>query len=803
LVAVITPMAAQTTVSVNYDKKTVAAMATAFGTEVATEAYYNEQVKKVLEQYSAAEVAAAGIFSSKYLDRKALTDLGIWGNSTENYYYRRIYKLVSSKIMPKIWTVAGLMLQSPHTALYWGSYLMKICAETKALCMQFESVVTNGKLGFSDLTFLELVPEVEALFKLSEAGNIDWKTILDGFGNIRHNFTKESLKSDIQTLCNMGVGLANAGAENVLQHVLSNSTFNGTFMDKANSIANIVENTHSLYQSLDKSLGNTLLGMLGGKASVSKLFTASEYNLSSWMTDYTRETMGQYYTQQWYICRHEAGSETLCDYTPSTDDDAILKGSEWVRFETTDADFTPSSEQLEVVLCNSESYAGWSRAKVKQMNASDNSSRYTCSYNRHTYNINKKSKLVKKAYAYSFNVVRSWYTTDVVDEQVFDSYSMDETTFQNQLQVLLAEYNDNDEGVTYSLEASSKRYYNATDAAKMKGCESVIISVTCSDTSELGQGNTQYKCSDCGSTLSDHTKECSMKTSVTESNLDLSEMDNLEAQYANQVVQLRQEIATTTDADELAKLKQELTEVQNKQLELEEARQEAATDNAETDDYYRIPAIMSDCQTAYSLSWTGQGSWSGYTLVREATMPNISGAIKFQATLSVVRKPKHFMGIKIHRAIIGIAWKLSADYSDKQVIDVLTFDGSKSDEEKAAEVNKRISEIAQDYPNCEVSTEYIKSDATEDDSTEDTLHLLWSSDRLEIAREIDTRLTHIYADLVSLEKMMHYKLSIVDILGTVTPEIDDKQGKKQTITEEAHDRWMRSAKYLGKEGGKK
>jgi hypothetical protein len=51
--------------------------------------------------------------------------------------------------------------------------------------------------------------------------------------------------------------------------------------------------------------------------------------------------------------------------------------------------------------------------------------------------------------------------------------------------------------------------------------------------------------------------------------------------------------------------------------------------------------------------------------------------------------------------------------------------------------------------------------------------------------------------------MMHYKLSIVDILGTVTPEIDDKQGKKQTITEEAHDRWMRSAKYLGKEGGKK
>ena len=63
--------------SVNYDQKTVAAMVAAFGTETAAEVYYNEQVKKILDRYSAAEVAAAGIFASKYLDRKALTDLGL------------------------------------------------------------------------------------------------------------------------------------------------------------------------------------------------------------------------------------------------------------------------------------------------------------------------------------------------------------------------------------------------------------------------------------------------------------------------------------------------------------------------------------------------------------------------------------------------------------------------------------------------------------------------------------------------------------------------------------------------------
>ena len=58
--------------SVNYDKRTVAEMTAAFATEAATEAYYAQQVAKIREHYQAAEVAAAGIFTSKFLDRKAL-----------------------------------------------------------------------------------------------------------------------------------------------------------------------------------------------------------------------------------------------------------------------------------------------------------------------------------------------------------------------------------------------------------------------------------------------------------------------------------------------------------------------------------------------------------------------------------------------------------------------------------------------------------------------------------------------------------------------------------------------------------
>lgn len=119
-----------------------------------------------------------------------------------------------------------------------------------------------------------------------------------------------------------------------------------------------------------------------------------------------------------------------------------------------------------------------------------------------------------------------------------------------------------------------------------------------------------------------------------------------------------------------------------------------------TDDYYRLPAIMQDCKTAYSLTWQDGGTWSGYTFVRKATMPNINGIITFRATISIARKPKYFLGIKIHRAIIQISWELTSAYTDTHVTDVLTLDPNLPNEEKTKIVNNRISEIAREYPNC-------------------------------------------------------------------------------------------------------
>ena len=258
--------------SVNIDYRTVAEMSAAFNTEAATEMYYAEQVAKIREHYQAAEVAAAGIFASKFLDRKALTDMGLWTSATENYYYRRIYNMVSAKIMPKIWTVAGMMLKSPQNALYWGSYLYKVCDDTKNLCYQFESIVTNSSLSFKDIAFLEINQELASILKLSELGNTDWKALFDNFSNIGSNFTKENLKADIDNLYQMGVNLASAGASNLTNSILGSSNFNGTIMDKTSGVIEIAENVYNIYDNLTTNTGSTLLGMIGGEEGIANLF---------------------------------------------------------------------------------------------------------------------------------------------------------------------------------------------------------------------------------------------------------------------------------------------------------------------------------------------------------------------------------------------------------------------------------------------------------------------------------------------------------------------------------------------------
>lgn len=817
--------------SVNFDAKTVAAMVAAYGTGTVAEAYYDEQVQNILKHYKASEVATAGIFASKFLERKALTDLGIWSSATENYYYRRIYHLVAHKIIPKTWIVAKLMLRSPQTALHWCSYLMKVCDDTKSLCMQFESVVTNSTLSFSDIAFLEINEEIASILKLSEIGNVDWQRLFDDISKVPGNFTKENLKADLDKLYRMGAGLATSGITNIGNALLQQNSFHELMNGKVSKVIDIYEHYNGLFEQLENNVGQAILGIVGGEENVAGLFKFSDYNLTSWITDYLDETAGNYYTQRWYIARRDRGSVSLCDYYPPTDDKSILEGGEWTRFKTSEPNFYPDASQKEQALSNSERYAGWSMNRVQQLNNANDGFSYTINYYQSSYIIKKGKKQTKKAYAYEIHVTKSWNNEEIVYEDVFDSYSMDLNTFKAQLNAHLSEFNDNEDGYVYYIASDSRNYYQATNEEKLKGCETVTISVTCSDGATLGQGTTQYKCRKCGSTLNAHSKECAMKTTAESEELDLSELDAMQREADNKVYALQSQIsalkkeneslikqianASVEDAvslrqkynenkAEIDRLKPELAAWQQKQEEIAQAKEEAQSDNdVQTDDYYRIPAIMQDCKTAYNITWQDNGSWNGYTYIRKGTIPNINGIITFKATLKIDRKPKYFLGIKIHRAILQISWDLTTEYSDTHVVEVITLDPDMSDKEKTKLVNDRIAEIAKEYPKCKITTEYARTAPQEDTKTNDMYHLLWSSDRLEIAREVDSRLTKIYADLVSLEKMMHYRRSIIDVLKDVLPPVDDDQGRRLSLVEECHDRWMENARNRKTKEGKR
>ena len=123
----------------------------------------------------------------------------------------------------------------------------------------------------------------------------------------------------------------------------------------------------------------------------------------------------------------------------------------------------------------------------------------------------------------------------------------------------------------------------------------------------------------------------------------------------------------------------------------------------------------------------------------------------------------------------------------------MELDSNNTDEENARLVNQRISELAKDHPNCDVTVEFSKTPGIETDDTDVIRHLLWASDRLEIARSIEARLARIYTDLVMVEKFLHYKHSLLDWVHDLVPKLNADKDRKLTIAERCRRRWLHNS----------
>ena len=827
--------------SVNFDRKTEAAMASTYALEVAAEAMNNESVQKILDHYTSAEVATAGIFASKWFDRKALTNVGQFGTAEENYYYARIRRLVVDCIRPKLWSVGSLMVRHPDKALYWGPYLYKTCNEVVQLCMQFETIVTNGRLTFQDIAaqgaFLVIGDDLKAIFDLARLGEVDWSAVWDHLVDFGDGLTKEDLKDDLDNLLSAGTAIAGAGAA-VLDSTWTQASKIGTvFKQKPREIIQLYYEFRDLYDTFSDpdAVKDLVMARLLSTDStgVARLFTADGYHVTSYVSDYIKEMQGQYYTQRWYIYWRDSGSELLCDYTPPTDDNSVLNGPEWYRVSTSDENYVATAADREAALSNSESYAGWSRTRCEQLHQADPKYYYNFYPSMWSSRIykQKSGRTTAFAYAYSIKVYKEWNSYEEVYEEVFDSQTMDLNAFRKMMEAKLLEYNSREEDnavpKTYYIGMDTKRYYQAADEKKLNGCVSVSFTLNCHDGAKLGEGSFQWKENgDQYRCLNEDSKRFAMESTLSggpdtggidaeistwaakvndlQNQINALEARNREllAQISKvsveEAVPLREQY--NANMSQINSLRSQLTTAQAELNRLQQGKSDMLADYYDEEDgAYRIPALMHDLEGAYGIEWSDGGSWSGYTFTRKGYVRGMNGSVTLTCDLKKVRGESwliNFWGIRIlriHRAILGVEWKLTAEYSSSDVVDIMELDPGLSDREKTDAVNRRMQEILAEYPSCSVDVDYAYSAPPGADDDQDSYHLLWVSDRLRIARQVDYRLSRIYAELLLLEKFMYSRQSLLDYLkAQVFSGLGD--GVRNKVYRKSFRRWRNNSR---------
>ena len=827
--------------SVNFDRKTEAAMASTYALEVAAEAMNNESVQKILDHYTSAEVATAGIFASKWFDRKALTNVGPFGTAEENYYYARIRRLVVDCIRPKLWSVGSLMVRHPDKALYWGPYLYKTCNEVVQLCMQFETIVTNGRLTFQDIAaqgaFLVIGDDLKAIFDLAKLGEVDWSAVWDHLVDFGNGLTKEDLKDDLDNLLSTGTAIAGAGAA-VLDSTWTQASKIGTvFKQKPREIIQLYYEFRDLYDTFSDpdAVKDLVMARLLSTDStgVARLFTADGYHVTSYVSDYIKEMQGQYYTQRWYIYWRDSGSELLCDYTPPTDDNSVLNGPEWYRVSTSDENYVATAADREAALSNSESYAGWSRTRCEQLHQADPKYYYNFYPSMWSSRIykQKSGRTTAFAYAYSIKVYKEWNSYEEVYEEVFDSQTMDLNAFRKMMEAKLLEYNSREEDnavpKTYYIGMDTKRYYQAADEKKLNGCVSVSFTLNCHDGAKLGEGSFQWKENgDQYHCLNEDSKRFAMESTLS-GGPDTGGIDAEISTWAAKVNDLQNQINAlearnrellaqiskvsveeaaplreqyNANMSQINSLRSQLTTALAELNRLQQGKSDMLADYYDEEDgAYRIPALMHDLEGAYGIEWSDGGSWSGYTFTRKGYVRGMNGSVTLTCDLKKVRGESwliNFWGIRIlriHRAILGVEWKLTAEYSSSDVVDIMELDPGLSDREKTDAVNRRMQEILAEYPSCSVDVDYAYSAPPGADDDQDSYHLLWVSDRLRIARQVDYRLSRIYAELLLLEKFMYSRQSLLDYLkAQVFSGLGD--GVRNKVYRKSFRRWRNNSR---------
>ncbi|MCC8119038.1 MAG: hypothetical protein LIP09_09895 [Bacteroidales bacterium] len=415
-----------------------------------------------------------------------------------------------------------------------------------------------------------------------------------------------------------------------------------------------------------------------------------------------------------------------------------------------------------------------------------------------------------------------------VDSELFDSKSMDYNQFSKVMQSRLDAYNA--ETDSYQFYLTSKSYYEDATTEKVEGCSQAIVSVTCHDESNLGEQTTRYRCWDCGTKLGPHAKVCSMKTSLSSDDTeDLNDVESeinirktlistLEEKIANiqsemeEILEKMKQANLNGDTETAQALKSEYYEkkevLNGYQSQLNQAKQDLDDLNAaweeiqqenadQTDNWQRIPYLMNYLQKIWNLVWLDSGHWENYTWIRKCKIGKDGNQIEFRATVSMAEPVKKKLGIKVHRARMDINWSLGGTGDNTTVYKVIDLDPSNTESANIANantVNQVIAKANSDYPECDVTVEYIRIEADDYTEPDHAVHLLYACDRLEVAIEVTNRLVRIYRTLVQAERAMWFKFKLAYLFNSTNSMIDWDKNKKKTLAEERRDIWLKNGK---------
>ena len=753
-------------VHVDYDYKGATMAEAAYLALAKAEGLNAESIIDILDHYTSAEVASAGIWLSKFLERKALKDEMIF-SSAENHYYKVILFLVTKRITPRMIRIGRELLHYPEQFLYWGPYLFKTSEDVMNLCAQFEAIVTNGKKGFSSSDFLQLSPALQEYFDFSKLGNVNWQEMWDRITNFPTP-KWEDFREDFKELFGQvsPVNLAIAGEENIqgrATHIFDK------FAEAPESLPELFDNVQEAFNEVTsgaavKSILEGVIGDLKDSLAVEKLFDLGNYNVGNYINDYVNQLKGQFYTQLWYIYRVENNAS---------------------RYYTQKYVIKQNGTEVYYMEYDSRSNKGDFDKKMTEMVAA-----YRKMYPDDRIEMVTEPRITKYVgYGQGSEVI--------VYDQLFDSRINHEVVFEKEFNQRIETLMKDQEvdypwmKIEYKIGKGQKYYYEFESAETVRNTASASFTVNCHDEVELAKGGFNFKVNERynSSKMNEYAYPKNMipekqpedvtlwEEKIADLEKQIQDNKDLIAEYQQKITEIQAVADTTSNYTDRNKLLNEITSyrikinnlnstnigLQDQLDEVNEVYENYQIDYSEDlDGPYRIPTLENDLAGDFHLHWDAAGSWSGHTYTRPAHIVGMEGAVKFIAEVKQERGEKRFLGIRYHRAIIGVEYRLVSEQETSETVDVIEFSDDMSDEEKANLINQKRQEVQGQFPSCNVTVVKSEKDPPEKEAKEEAFHLLWMSDRVALARFIEYRLRQIDGQLAFIERNLFIKRNVLD-----------------------------------------